>query len=58
MQGVDLPERVVLQPYLPSSERIRESHEHALPMIYMDPNHKLTLALAELHEALEAGRAG
>jgi chromosome partitioning protein len=48
----------VLQPYLPSSVRIRESHEQSLPMIYMDPNHKLTLALVELHEALEAGRAG
>jgi chromosome partitioning protein len=42
----------VLQPYLPSSVRIRESHEQSLPMIYLDPNHKLTLALVELHEAL------
>ena len=64
----NLPQRVVqelideglpvLQPYLPSSVRIRESHEQSLPMIYMDPNHKLTLALVELHEALEVGRAG
>lgn len=44
----------VLQPYLPSSVKIRESHEQSLPMIYMDPNHKLTLALVALHEALEA----
>jgi chromosome partitioning protein len=43
----------VLQPYLPSSVRIRESHEQSLPMIYLDPNHKLTLALVELHEALQ-----
>lgn len=42
----------VLQPYLPSSVRIRESHEQSLPMIYLDPNHKLTLALVELHDAL------
>lgn len=42
----------VLTPYLPSSVRIRESHEQSLPMIYLDPNHKLTLALVELHEAL------
>jgi chromosome partitioning protein len=42
----------VLQPYLPSSVRIRESHEQSLPMIYLDPNHKLTLALVELPEAL------
>jgi chromosome partitioning protein len=42
----------VLQPYLPSSVRIRESHEQSLPMIYLDPKHKLTLALCELHEVL------
>jgi chromosome partitioning protein len=42
----------VLQPYLPSSVRIRESHEQALPMIYLDPNHKITLALVELHDGL------
>ena len=48
----------VLEPYLPSSVRIRESHELSLPMIYLDPNHRLTQALVELHEALEAGRAG
>jgi chromosome partitioning protein len=42
----------VLQPYLPSSVRIRESHELATPMIYLDPNHKVTLALVELHDGL------
>ena len=42
----------VLTPYLSSSVRIRESHEQSLPMIYLDPNHKLTLALVELHESL------
>ncbi len=46
----------VLEPYLPSSVRIRESHELALPMIWLDPNHKLTQALVDLHDALEAGR--
>ena len=45
----------VLQPYLPSSVRIRESHEQSLPMIYFDPSHKLTLALVALHDALEQG---
>jgi chromosome partitioning protein len=44
----------VLQPYLPSSVRIRESHELATPMIYLDPNHKITLALVELHNSLRA----
>ena len=42
----------VLQPYLPSSVRIRESHEQSLPMIYLDPSHKITLALVELHDGL------
>jgi chromosome partitioning protein len=58
----NLPQRIVdeliaeglpvLKPYLPSSVRIRESHEQSLPMIHLDPKHKLTLALCELHEAL------
>ncbi len=42
----------VLQPYLPSSVKIRESHEQSLPMIFMDPNHKLTQALVALHDGL------
>ena len=49
----------VLQPYLSSSVRIRESHEQGLPMIHLDPNHKLTLeTLVQLHEALQPARAG
>jgi len=44
----------VLQRYLPSSVRIRESHERSLPMIHLDPNHKITLALVELHDGLRA----
>ena len=47
----------VLQPYLPSSVKIRESHEQSLPMIYMEPSHKLTLAMVALHDVLEGGRA-
>ena len=43
----------VLEPYLPSSVRIRESHEQSLPMIYLDPSHKLTQALVALHAALQ-----
>ena len=60
----NLPQRVVqelideglpvLQPYLPSSVKVRESHEQSLPMIYLDPKHKLTLALVALHQALQA----
>ena len=59
----NLPQRIVneliaeglpvLQPYLPSSIKIRESHEQSLPMIYMDPGHKLTLALVALHAAIQ-----
>ena len=44
----------VLQPYLPSSVRIRESHERSLPMIHLDPNHKITLAFVALHDGLRA----
>jgi chromosome partitioning protein len=59
----NLPQRIVneliaeglpvLEPYLPSSIRVRESHELSLPMIYLDPGHKLTQALVALHAALQ-----
>jgi chromosome partitioning protein len=59
----NLPQRIVaelvadglpvLQPYLPSSVKIRESHEQSRPMIYMDPGHKLTQALVALHAVLQ-----
>ena len=62
----NLPQRIVseliaeglpvLQPYLPASVRIRESHEQSLPMIHLDPKHKLTLALVALHGVLSAQR--
>ena len=42
----------VLQPYLGSSVRIRESHEQSLPMIFLDPGHKLTQEFVALHDAL------
>jgi chromosome partitioning protein len=48
----------VLQPYLPSSVKVRESHEQSTPMVYLDPGHKLTQALLALHEAVEARRGG
>ena len=58
----NLPQRIVdelvaeglpvLQPYLPSSITIRESHERSLPMIYLYPSHKLTHALVALHDCL------
>lgn len=44
----------VLQPYLPASVKIRESHELCLPMVYLDPKHKITLALVALHDGLRS----
>lgn len=42
----------VLQPYLSSSVKVRESHEQCCPMIFLDPNHKLTLEMVALHDRL------
>ena len=60
----NLPQRVVqelvdeglpvLERYLGSSVKIRESHELATPMIHLDPRHKLTLEFIALHDALAA----
>jgi chromosome partitioning protein len=44
----------VLQPYLSSTIKVRESHERALPMIHLDPAHKLTRDLVSLHAGLGA----
>jgi len=46
----------VLQPYLSSSIKVRESHEHAKPLIYLTPKHKLTQEYVALHSALEERR--
>jgi chromosome partitioning protein len=42
----------VLQPYLSSSVKIKESHESARPMIHLDARHKLTQEYVALYEAL------
>jgi chromosome partitioning protein len=42
----------VLQPYLPASVKVRESHQLARPMIHLEPRHKLTQALVALHARL------
>ncbi|MBT9503874.1 MAG: ParA family protein [Burkholderiaceae bacterium] len=42
----------VLQPYLSSSVKMKESHELSRPMIHLDPRHKLTQQFVELYEAL------
>jgi chromosome partitioning protein len=46
----------VLQPYLASSIKVRESHERAQPLIYFAPKHKLTQGYVALHSALEERR--
>ncbi|HQY07743.1 MAG TPA: ParA family protein [Burkholderiaceae bacterium] len=43
----------VLQPYLSASVKIKESHERALPMVQLDPRHKLSLEFVALFDALE-----
>jgi chromosome partitioning protein len=43
----------VLQPYLSASVKIKESHELALPMVHLDPRHKLTQEYLALHAALQ-----
>lgn len=42
----------VLNAYLSSSIKIRESHEQSRPMIYLDPKHKLTQEFVALHGEL------
>ncbi len=43
----------VLKPYLSASVKIKESHQRALPMVHLDPRHKLTLEYLALHDALQ-----
>ncbi len=57
-----LPQRVVqelideglpvLQPYLGSSVKVKESHERALPLIHLEPSHSLSQAYRQLYAAL------
>jgi len=47
--GEGLP---ILGTYLSPSIRIRESHQHAKPMIHFDPRHKLTGEFQALYGAL------
>jgi len=42
----------VLQPYLSTSVKIKESHDLARPMIHMDAHHKLTHEFVALHGEL------
>lgn len=46
----------VLDSKLSSSIKVRESHERCLPMIHLDPRHKLSLEFQALYDELEAAR--
>jgi chromosome partitioning protein len=48
--GEGLP---VLPVYLGSSVKMRESHHASLPLIHLEPRHKLTQQFVELHSLLE-----
>jgi len=43
----------VLPVYLGSSVKMRESHHASLPLIHLEPRHKLTQQFVELHDLLE-----
>ncbi|MDR4508034.1 MAG: ParA family protein [Candidatus Brocadiaceae bacterium] len=43
----------VIDVYLSSSIKIRESHEKALPMVYLDDRHKLAIEYGELYRKLD-----
>lgn len=43
----------VLPVYLNSSVKMRESHEASLPLVHLDPKHKLTQQFVALHDLLE-----
>ena len=43
----------VLDAFLSSSVRIRESHERARPMVHLDRRHKLTTEFLALHQVLQ-----
>jgi chromosome partitioning protein len=47
----------VLGTYLSSSVRVKESHDLARPMIFLDARHKLTQEYVALHEELHASAA-
>ncbi|OLQ77733.1 cobalamin biosynthesis protein CobQ [Photobacterium proteolyticum] len=43
----------ILEPYLPLSIKMKESHYHQQPLIHLLPNHKLTITFEELFHTLE-----
>jgi len=49
----DLP---VLEPYISSSVRVRESHHAARPMVFFEASHKVTGEFEGLYDRLRSGR--
>jgi chromosome partitioning protein len=47
----------ILEPYISSSVKIRESHKLHKPMVYLAPKHKLALEFMNLYEALATDNA-
>ena len=47
----------MLDTYLSSSVKIRESHSLARPMIHLDARHKLSLELEALFDVLASARS-
>ena len=43
----------VIENFLTSSVKMRESHHEMRPLIYLAPSHKLTQAYVDLHNQLE-----
>jgi len=46
----------VIEPFLSASVKIKESHQRSMPMIYLDPSHKLTDEFNRLFDALAKAR--
>lgn len=43
-----------LETKLSSSIKIRESHQNCKPLVFMDPQHKITLEFQNLYHELQA----
>jgi chromosome partitioning protein len=43
----------VLEPFLPASVKVRESHQAGRPLVHLAPSHKLSGAFRALHAALD-----
>jgi chromosome partitioning protein len=48
----------ILEPYLPQSIKVRESHSRAVPLVAAEPRHAASQAFSALYEALERSAVG